>query len=584
MPRSPGAAPWRLTWQLAAASGRRRLGWLAGLAVVQALLPLLGLLALRQLIDAVAAGVGGRLPPDDARTAALVAVALAAAVAFVGTALRSASTIVSENHGRELADAATRRVQSHAAEVALANHDRPAFHELMLRAGAEAGQRPVRIVQDGLAVLVAGLGLFTMIWLLAGVSWWLPGLVALTSLPLAYVRRRHADLRVRWQEANAGGQRDVGYAGAVLTGRASAKELRTLGTSGFWLQRLDRLRADLRASLATLARRRGRDELAVQTFASLGLFAAYYALASDALAGGLTLGGLVLQAQAAQRAQNGVRDLLAALAGVHEHRRFLQPVGEFLAIAPELGERSPSATPPPVDVLAFDDVTFAYPEAQHPALAGVAFALPPGARVLVLGHNGSGKSTLVKLLARLYPPTHGAVRCGDRDLREVDVAGWRDHVAVLLQDAQLFELSVRDNLMADDDACWRALALVGLAERVQMLPAGLDTMCSRRHAGGVEWSAGEARRLVLARTLARRAAVYVLDEPFLALDRAAAEQVAEALRAHAPGATLVVVDHRPEALRAVDRALVLDRGRLVADGPLAALRASSPQFRALVGG
>jgi ATP-binding cassette subfamily B protein len=583
MPSSPGAAPWRLASQLAAAAGWRRLGWLAVLAVVQALLPLLGLLALQQLIDAVAAGVGGRMPADDARSAALAAVALAAAVAFLGNALRSASTVASENHGRALADASTRRVQAHAAHVALANHDRPAFHELMLRAGAEAGQRPVRLVQDALAVLVAGLGLGTMVWLLAGVSWWLPGLVALTSLPLAYVRRRHADLRVRWQEANAGGQRDVGYAGAVMTGRASAKELRTLGTAGFWLQRLDRLRADLRQSLAGLARRRGRDELAVQTFASLGLFAAYYALASDALAGGLTLGGLVLQAQAAQRAQNGVRDLLAALAGVHEHRRFLQPVGEFLAIAPELGERSPSTAPPPDGELAFADVTFAYPEAPQPALAGVSFALPAGARVLVLGHNGSGKSTLVKLLARLYPPTHGAVRCGDRDLREVDADSWRDHVAVLLQDAQLFELTVRDNLMADDASCWRVLELVGLAERVRALPAGLDTMCSRRHAGGVEWSVGEARRLVLARTLARKAAIYVLDEPLLALDRGAAEQVARALRAHAPEATLVVVDHRPEALQAVDRAIVLERGRLVAAGSVAELRASSPQFRALAG-
>lgn len=584
MPPFPAAAPWRLAWQLAAAAGRRRLAWLAVLAFVQALLPLLGLLALQRLIDAVAAGVSGRLPPDDARTSALAAVALAAAVAFLGNALRSASTVLSENHGRELADAATRRVQAHAAAVALANHDRPAFHELMLRAGAEAGQRPVRLVQDGLAVLVAGLGLWTMVWLLAGVSWWLPMLVALTSLPLAYVRRRHADLRVRWQEANAGGQRDLGYAGAVLTGRASAKDLRTLGTAGIWLQRLDRLRADLRESLARLARLRGRDELAVQTIASLGLFAAYYALAIDALAGGITLGGLVLQAQAAQRSQNGVRDLLAALAGVHEHRRFLQPVGAFLAIAPELGEPSPNAAPPPPGELAFVGVTFAYPEATQPALADVTFALPPGARVLVLGRNGSGKSTLVKLLARLYPPTHGAVRCGGHELSAIAAASWRGHAAVLLQDAQLFELSVRDNLMADDAACWRALALVGLAERVRALPAGLDTMCSRRHAGGVEWSAGEARRLVLARTLARRAAVYVLDEPFLALDRAAAEQVAAALRSHAPEATLVVVDHRPEALRAVDRALVLDRGRLVADGSLAALRASSPQFQALAGG
>jgi ATP-binding cassette subfamily B protein len=569
MTHLPGAAGWDFAWQLVAVGGRRRLAALLGLAVGQALLPLAGLVALQRLIDAVARGVAGRQPDDHALADATTAVVVAAAVAFLGSALRSLATVVSENHGRELSDAATRQVQAHAAEVPQAAFDQPGFHDLLLRAGAEAGQRPVRLVQDGIAAVVAGVGLVTMVALLAGVSWWLPGMVAATALPLAWVRRRHADQRVRWQERHTGDQRDVGYAGAVLAGRATSKEVRSLGLRRFWLGRLDRLRAGLRASLAVLARQRARDELVVQTVASAGLFVAYFVLAKDALAGGLTLGGLVLQAQAAQRAQNGVRDALAALAGVHEHRLFLRPVADFLALPPA-GANSPNATPPPGPFeVACADLTFAYAGTRRPALAGVSLTLRSGERVAVTGANGSGKSTLVKLLCGLYAPTAGVIRIDGRDLAACAPAAWSERVAVLLQDAQVYELSVRDNLRfdraEDDAALWAALAVVGLDARVRALPEGLATMCSRRHPGGVEWSAGEARRLLLARALLRPADLIVLDEPFDGVDPATAAFLAAALRAHRPQAIVVVVDHRPEALQFADRVLALADGRLVAD-------------------
>lgn len=569
MTHLPGAAGWDFAWQLVAVGGRRRLAALLGLAVGQALLPLAGLVALQRLIDAVARGVAGQQPHDRALADATSAVAVAAGVACLGSVLRSLAAVASENHGRELGDAATRRVQAHAASVPQAAYDQPGFHDLLLRAGAEAGQRPVRLVQDAIAAVVAGVGLLAMVAVLAGASWWLPGMVAAAALPMAWVRRRHADQRARWQARHAGDQRDVGYAGAVLAGRSASKEVRSLDLAGFWLVRLDALRAGLRQSLAALARQRARDELAVQTLASAGLFVAYVVLARDALLGGLTVGGLVLQAQAAQRAQSGLRDALAALAGVHEHRLFLGPVAEFLALPPA-GANSPNATPPPGPfAVAFADVCFGYAETRRPALAGLAFTLRAGERIAVTGPNGSGKSTLVKLLCGLYAPSSGCVRVGDVDLAAIAPAAWQLRVATLLQDAQVFELSVRDNLRfdrpLDDDALWRALALVGLDERVRALPEGLATMCSRRHVGGVEWSAGEARRLLLARALLRPADLIVLDEPFDGVDPATAACLAAVLRDHRPQAIVVVVDHRPEALQFADRVLALADGRLVAD-------------------
>jgi ATP-binding cassette subfamily B protein len=579
-PAAIRAVPWSFAWRLVGLAGRGPLASQAGLAVAQALLPLAGLVAMQQLVDAVADGIAGRVAAEAAMRAATWATFAAGAIACLGHGLRSASTLLAEAHGRELTDAATLHWQRHAAALDLAEFDRPAFHELLQRASAEATQRPVRLVQDGLAVLVAGIGLLTMAIVLAAVAAWLPVVVALTTLPLAWSRRRHARLRAEWHRDHVGPQRDSSYAAAVLVGRATAKDVRALRLGGFWLARAAALRQGLRDSLRALAGRRGRDEWLVATCSSVGLFVAYYWLAQTALAGGLTLGGLVLQAQAAQRAQNGVRDLIAALAGVREHRLLLQPLGELAALRAQLVAVPPARTPPPGPLaIAGDGVSFRYAPAPADTLRALTFAIAPGERIAVVGANGSGKSTFVKLLARLYAPGAGVLHSSGVDLAHVDPDAFRARVAVLWQDATLFELTLRENLAlgttapaASDGALWRALAVVGLDQRVRALPQQLDTPCSSRHAGGVDWSTGEARRLLLARALAQPADLCLLDEPSLALDGDALARLVAHLAAADRTRTLVVVDHRPQLLGIVDRVFLFERGALAAIGTPAALR------------
>jgi ABC-type transport system involved in cytochrome bd biosynthesis fused ATPase/permease subunit len=401
--------------------------------------------------------------------------------------------------------------------------------------------------------------------LLVRVEPWLPLVVGLSALPIAWSRRRHARLRFEWQRERVVEQRAVGYLGAVLTGRATAKDVRLLSLQRGFGQRLRTLRAALRSSLGRLARRRGLDELLVHTLASAALFGAYVYLADAALAGAMTLGGLRVQHQAAQRTQNAVRDLLASATGVGEHRLFLRPLLAFLARPAE----EPRAAAAECDgMFALHDVHFAYPETPRPVLQGLDLRIARGERIAVIGANGSGKSTLLKLLALLYQPTRGSLQRAD---------GAR--VAVLLQDAAAFELTLRENLLlgqphaVDDAALLSALARVGLRERVERLPLGLDTPWSRRLAGGTDWSAGEARRIVLARELLRPCDALLLDEPFASLDGRTAKALADDLRAEPRGRTLVVVDHRGPGLTCVDRVVWIERGRIVADGTPEQVRA-----------
>lgn len=566
---------WGAALSLCTQAGKAPLLAIAGLAAAQAVLPVAGLLAMMQLVDAVADGISGRLATEDAWDAALFATAVAALVALLGGVLRSLASVLNENHGRKLADVGVQSLQEQTAKLELAEFDKPGFHDAMQRAGQEAGQRPVRMLQDLTAVAVAVLSLLTMTALLAQVQLWLPVMVGVAAVPVAWARRKHARLRFSWHREHVIPQREVGYLGATLSGRATAKDVRVLGLALPFSGKLRDLRARLRTSLAKLARRRARDELLVHTIASAALFGAYVYLASDALAGAMTLGGLVLHAQAAQRTQNAVRDLLAATTGVQEHRLFLRPLVDFLerphaqawrATNDEATWASQPAT------LQATGLGFRYPETPRDVLSDLTFAIAPGERVAVIGANGSGKSTLIKLLCGLYATTHGQACIDEEPIQTLHPDRLRQRVAVLLQDASAFELTLRENLQLghpsppDDDALLRALDLVGLGERVRSLPLGLDSPWSRRLQGGVDWSVGEARRIVLARALSRSSDVLLLDEPFASLDGKTAAQVADWLAGQPRDRTLVLVDHRGPAFRCVDRAIWLDQGRLVAIG------------------
>ncbi|MBL8735662.1 MAG: ABC transporter ATP-binding protein [Planctomycetes bacterium] len=576
---------------LALVAGRGPAIGLAALTLLQTLLPLAGLVAMMQLIDAVAAGLASRLAPDQAFARAGFAVAAAAAIGFAGSAARSLQTWLGESHGRRTGDLLQERLEQHAACVPLAAFDQPSFHERLQRAAAEVSARPVRLLQDLLAVLAALVGLVVMAALLLSVASWLPVLVAATALPHAFVRLRHARQRVAWQQDQVPVQRDLGSLAAALTARSTAKDVRVLRLGGSFGARLAALRGGLHRSLRALAKVRSRDELLVTTVASLGLFGAYLVLVDEALAGGLSLGALVLQAQAAQRAQNAVRDLLAAGVAVHEHRLFLLPLVAFFA-EPLAGESTPppgAPTPPPGPLsLELRDVAFTYAEAERPALVALSLAIAAGERLAVVGPNGSGKSTLLKLLAGLYAPDRGVLTCGGRAMPCAEPA-FGERRRVLLQDGALFELSLRDNLQLGvpapwpDAVLWQALDRVGMAERVRSLPLGLDTPCSRRQATGVAWSGGEVRRLLLARALLPGGDLLLLDEPFAALDPAAARALANVLAGWPRSTTMVIVDHRADVLACCDRVLVLDAGRLVACGPLATLR-QQPQVAALLPG
>ena len=222
-----------------------------------------------------------------------------------------------------------------------------------------------------------------------------------------------------------------------------------------------------------------------------------------------------------------------------------------------------SAPSPSAAVVRFEGVTFAYPSREALVLDGLDLELRPGETVALVGASGAGKSTVAALLLRLAAPSAGRITVDGVDLARCDVDGWRQQLAWVPQHPTVFRGTVADNISlgrsgAGDDELRAAARLAGADEFVRALPAGYDTVLGD---GGRALSAGERRRIALARAFLRDAALVVLDEPTADLDAAAAALVAEALERLRAGRTVLLIAHRPELASRADRVVVLEQGK-----------------------
>ena len=244
----------------------------------------------------------------------------------------------------------------------------------------------------------------------------------------------------------------------------------------------------------------------------------------------------------------------------------------------ELLIAEPSIAPPPVPralpetatgTLEFDHVEFRYPtRPDAPALHDFSLSIRARETVAIVGPSGAGKSTLFQLAERFYDPQGGEIRLDGVALPELDPADLRARIAMVPQETVIFAASARDNLrygnwLATDDELWAAARAANAEEFLRKLPDGLDTFMGE---GGARLSGGQRQRVAIARALLRRAPLLLLDEATSALDAESEKLVQDALEALMHDRTTVVIAHRLATVRAADRIIVMDEGRIVEEG------------------
>ncbi|TCS98257.1 ATP-binding cassette subfamily C protein LapB [Tepidimonas ignava] len=284
----------------------------------------------------------------------------------------------------------------------------------------------------------------------------------------------------------------------------------------------------------------------------------------------LSLGGLIACTMLASRAMAPIGQVAGLLVQYHTARTALDSLDELMKREVERPPQAHFVTRGHFEgAIELRDVSFQYPGQQNGALRGVSLRIQPGERVAILGRVGSGKTTVQKLILGLYRPTSGAVLIDGVDVRQLDPAELRRHIGYVQQDVMLFYGTLRDNIVlgapqADDEDLLRAAHVGAITDFVNAHPQGFDMVVGER---GESLSGGQRQGVAIARALVHDPTILLMDEPTASMDHSTEETVKARLKQHLAGKTLVLVTHRTSLLDLVDRLIVLDAGRVVADGP-----------------
>ena len=423
-------------------------------------------------------------------------------------------------------------------------------------------------------IVVAVISLFFTDWVLALVGVTL--FPALFGLNILYSRRMSPrQIRAQQLRGKVSAVAHESFDGALV--------VKTMGREADESRRFGVFVTELRDALVSVGRLRGLFDPLIDSLPSVGTLAVLLLGAWRLRAGAISVAELVSVAFLFTVLAFPVRAIGWVIAELPRSVAGWERVQAVLAAGGDLtyGAAAPAGTAPAT--LDFDQVTFAYGDGP-PVLHDVTFTVPAGRTVALVGATGSGKSTIASLAVRLVDPASGAVRVDGVDLPELSESSLAATSALVPQVPFVFDDTVRANVTLDrdgldDDAAWSALRHAQADRFVAHLPDGLDTAVGER---GTSLSGGQRQRLTLARALAGRPRMLVLDDATSAVDPRVEAAILASLRRPDAGASILVVAYRRATIALADRVVYLEHGRVVAIGTHTELMDREPGYLALV--
>jgi ATP-binding cassette subfamily B protein len=541
------------------------------LRLLAAVIPVGQLWIGKLIMDQVGRAITGR-PMDHQRIWVLVAYEIGLVV--LGDLLSRAINLCDSLLGDKFTNHVSLRLMEHATQLDLVSFEDPVFYDKLDRARRQTTARL------GMLAVLAGMGqqTLTLLSLSAAVvsfsPWFLVLLVA-AVIPAFLGETRFAMLAYsilyRWTPE----RRELDYLRMLGASSQSAKEVKIFGLGQYLADRsrvlFDRFYRENKA----LAIKRAASGSLLNLLPTAGYYGAYILILVRTLSGALSLGSLTFLAGAFARSRGLIESLFSSLNNIAEQALYIKDLFDFFETKPSIASR-PNAVPAPRPIKSgfeFRNVSFAYPGSDRQVLQGISFRFDANERIALIGENGAGKTTLVKLIARLYDPTEGAILLDGVDLREYDVESLRSEIGVIFQDYMRYDMIARENIgfgrveELDNQERIVGASQKSLAESViAQLPLGYQQMLGRRFENGVDLSAGQWQKIALARAYMRDAQVLILDEPTASLDARAEYEVFLRFADLTRGRMAVLISHRFSTVRMADRILVLADGAIIEQG------------------
>lgn len=311
---------------------------------------------------------------------------------------------------------------------------------------------------------------------------------------------------------------------------------------------------------------------------AIGDLAAFINYVTQVLSSLMMVGMILMNVSRSKASADRINEVLETESEIADNVRSLalaRPLTEAAATAAAAATEAPMS-----GRIVFDDVSFAYGEEER-VLEQVSFTVEPGQTVAILGATGSGKSTLVHLIPRLYEATRGSVRIDGIDVRDMELRSLRSRIGLVLQEAVLFSGTVRDNItFGRPDAAQEEVEAAAKAAQahdfIMRMPDGYDTRLGQR---GINLSGGQKQRLSIARALLVKPAILIFDDSTSAVDLGTESRIQKALRELLAHSTSLIIAQRITSVMEADRILVLDEGRIAAQGTHAELMETSEVYR-----
>ena len=483
------------------------------------------------------------------------------------------------------------KLSEQAARQDLEFFEAPANYDSFARAKREADIRPFIMI---MACLTGLQGVVTAIGFLLIVLSFQPLLalvILLSTLPSLIAAQQASVEQVSVHDLTTSDGRYAAYVDDLLTDDVYAKEVRLYGLTELFMSWNRKYTGKVLQKLMQVATnntfRLARADIVTTVAQYTGIIWVVVAAAR----GTLSTGEFVLVVGAISSVRVSLQSILGSLGDIYESSLFYASLTSFLTMKPKIvSPPSPKSLPQHLKSgLRFEGVTFAYPGSDKYIFENLSIDFRAGESIAVVGKNGAGKTTLIKLLTRLYDPTAGQILLDGIDIREFEPEEYRKRIAVVLQDFARYQLTASENISFSRASqgvirskLVQAAADAEALEFIETLPEKWDTLLGRQfHIRGQNLSGGQWQRIALARALYRNASILIMDEPTAAIDAETEAELFSHFQTLTKDRLSILISHRFNTVKAAQRIIVLEHGRIVEDGSHDALIASQKAYASM---